>query len=91
MDSSFMGEMVVSMLIFAPGLILLTVLAVVGVLMILEKTGVFSAIVEKKQAAVAMAGEGASNPAPSKVVSGLKGAIESEVFSLDGTAGTEKE
>jgi len=74
----FYAQLTLSMIIFAPGLILLTVCTVIGILMLLEKAGVLSAMVEKQEAKVAMADADEANPAPSTVVSGLKGAIASE-------------
>ena len=80
MDWSYMGEVALSAFIFAPGLILLAVLLFVGVLMILEKAGIFELFVKGEgTAAVATAsGEAGANPAPEAIVGALKEAIATE-------------
>jgi len=78
MDMGFYGQLAASMVIFAPGLILFTVFAVIGVLMLLEKAGVLGAIAERNDGKVAMAEAGIANPAPSVVVSGLNGSLSEQ-------------
>lgn len=77
MDSNFTTQLTLSMLFFAPGVLLLAGLAFVGLLMLLEKT-VFA-----KNAATGMTDAKATlptdaNPAPGQIVDGLKTAIAKE-------------
>jgi len=65
MDSAYFGQMLLSIAIFAPGLILLAVFGFIGVALLLEKAGVLGA---KNEEPV----EGA-NPAAAEVV-----AVEAE-------------
>lgn len=86
MDSSYMTQLFVSMAIFAPGIILLAGLAFVGLLMLLEKTGIFGAATPKLQQPVVTPDNATANPAPGPVVAGLKGAV-SAAGSQDKDAG----
>lgn len=73
MDSNFTTQLTMSMLFFAPGILLLGGLALVGLLMLLEKT-VFS----KNDLTAPMPVETKTieaNPAPGAIVEGLKTAV----------------
>ncbi|OIP30910.1 MAG: hypothetical protein AUK47_23800 [Deltaproteobacteria bacterium CG2_30_63_29] len=70
MDSAYFGQMLLSIAIFAPGLILLAVFGFIGVALLLEKAGVLGA---KNEEPV----EGA-NPAAAEVVANLNEAVEAE-------------
>ena len=74
MDWNTMGELGLSVMIFAPGLVLLVVFAFVGLLMMLEKAGVFGSRAQKTidTGVVAVA----ANPQPGQVTDGLKASNE---------------
>ena len=69
-----MGEIGPSVLIFAPGLVLLAIFAFIGLLMRLERAGVLATVTAKQAAAgTAQATEAQhDNPAAGDVVAGLK-------------------
>lgn len=74
----YIGKLLLSVLIFAPGLILLTMAVLVGVLMLVEKAGLFGA----RKSAVEIAPEleigaaSAINPPAGDIVSELKRSVE---------------
>lgn len=76
MDWDTMGPLVLSLVIFAPGVILLTVLLFVGLLMGLEKMGAFKMFVSEEPSARSELPVGDVSEEPGDVVEGLKGAIE---------------
>jgi hypothetical protein len=51
MDTEYLAKLLLSGLIFAPGLFLLAIAMVVGLLMMLEKTGMLASMARKKGAA----------------------------------------
>ncbi len=77
MDSNFIGQLVLSIAIFAPGLVMLAGLAFIGLLMMLERTVLRGkpdlAVVAKTSAAAQHLP--ARNPAPDRIVAGLKEAV----------------
>lgn len=78
MGWEYIGKLLLSILIFAPGLILLTMAVLIGFLMALEKLGVFRArkrIGETITEAEAQAAQ-ATNPAPGRIVAELKESVE---------------
>ena len=70
MDTNFATQLTLSMLFFAPGILLLAGLAFVGLLMLLEKTVFGHADLALAQGPAV----DAANPAPGHIVEGLKGA-----------------
>ena len=73
MDSNFTTQLTLSMLFFAPGILLLGGLAFVGLLMLLEKT-----VFAKNDMAAPMPLDAKTvevNPAPGTIVEGLKTAV----------------
>ena len=76
MDGGYFSEILLSTLIFAPGLILLGVFTFIGLLTLLEKSGVLRAMTVSEPLQIPYEGttEGA-NPAPGAVVKGLNDAI----------------
>ena len=85
MDTGYMSELMMSVLIFAPGVVLLSICAFVGGLVLLEKAGVLGAAqetVETPELEVAAT----PNPPTGRVIEGLEKAIAEEaVVELDGT------
>ncbi len=80
MDTTYTSQLFLSILFFAPGIILFASLAFVGVLMILEKT-VFSA---QKDVALANVAKPldipvAANPQPGAIVAALKESVQAPV------------
>jgi len=77
MDSNFTTQLTLSMLFFAPGVLLLAGLAFVGLLMLLEKT-----VFANRTATGMTTPQGKvatdANPAPGEIVEGLKSAIAQE-------------
>ncbi len=75
---SYIGKLLLSVLIFAPGLILLTMAVLVGVLMLVEKAGLFGA--RKKTVETVLEVEAgaapAINPQAGEIVSELKRSVE---------------
>jgi len=51
MDTEYFAKLILSGLIFAPGLFLLAIAMVVGLLMMLEKTGMLASMAKKRSAA----------------------------------------
>lgn len=77
MDTNFIGQLLLSMTIFAPGLVMLAGLAFIGMLMLLEKT-VLRGKPELTAAAKGLAAaqhQAACNPGPDRIVAGLKDAV----------------
>ena len=89
MDTGYMGELLMSVLIFAPGAVLLAVCAFVGALVLLEKAGVLGAAqeaVETEELLVAAT----PNPPSGLVIAGLEQAIAADAAAdaaADGTNG----
>lgn len=80
MDYEYMGQLMLSVLIFAPGVVLLACCGFIGVLVMLEKSGLFG-LVAKEEADLfeaQQAAELAANPPEGDVVAGLEQAIEAE-------------
>ena len=77
MDSNFTTQLTLSMLFFAPGVLLLAGLAFVGLLMLLEKT-VFAKTAMTGMTAPQAKVTADANPAPGEIVEGLKTAIAKE-------------
>lgn len=77
MDTNFIGQLVLSIAIFAPGLVMLAGLAFIGMLMLLERTVLRSKpeIAVKGRTSVAQPHLPAANPAPDRIVAGLKDAV----------------
>ena len=71
MDTAYAGQLLLSITMFAPGLILLAIFAFVAATVGLEKAGAFGA--ERK--ALVTAGY---NPAPADVVANLNDSLKSE-------------
>jgi len=74
MDMDYFGRLFLSIVVFAPGLILLTVLVFVGLLMAAERLGLFGQAAKKAVMKPTRMVE-ASNPAPGSVVDGVTDAI----------------
>ncbi len=77
MDLDYFGKLFLSLLVFAPGLIVVAICAFLGLLVLLEKGGVFSflssASARETQGHAAALEKQA--PAPDHVVNGLKDAL----------------
>ena len=87
MDTNYMSELVLSVLIFAPGVVLLSICAFVGGLVLLEKAGVLGAAQEQEQTAEVHAAA-SPNPPAGQVIAGLEQAIAQEAeVEQDGTNG----
>ncbi len=71
MDWNTMGELGLSVMIFAPGLVLLAVFGFVGLLMLLEKSGAFSKMAEAGPQTTTRVETG-DNPQPGRLVEALK-------------------
>jgi len=77
-------ELILSTIIFAPGVILLALCAFVGFLMLIEKTGLFQSLTHSKWSPVRIAAvsapiaAGSENPEPGPIVEGLKEAVAAE-------------
>ncbi len=80
MDTNFTTQLALSMLFFAPGILLFAGLAFVGVLMILEKT-VFQGQAKQVLTATKLNLElpAATNPVPGPIVTALKDAQQPNV------------
>ena len=80
MDTNFTTQLALSMLFFAPGVLLFAGLAFVGVLMILEKT-VFKAQAQQVLTAAKLNLElpATANPVPGPIVTALKDAQQPQV------------
>ena len=80
MEWDYIGKLLLSVLIFAPGLILLTMALLIGFLMLLEKVGVFGARRQPAGApAVVEAGAAhPANPPAGQIVSELKRSVEGD-------------
>lgn len=74
MDWEYMGGLLLSMLIFAPGVFILALALVVGILMAFEKTGVFARMSGRHD--VLVAGAWTANPPAGEIVSRLKRDLE---------------
>jgi len=80
MDLAFMGRLLLSAAIFAPGLILLTFLLFVGVVMLAEKANLLrrtNADIEELRARV-VSTDAVKNPAPGSITAGLTEALAEE-------------
>ena len=77
MDTNFTSQLALSLLFFAPGIVLFVGLAFVGMLMLLEKT-VFKgqSLVNTTNVQKPLEMPQAVNPAPGKIVDGLKESVK---------------
>ena len=76
MDSHYTTQLVLSILFFAPGIVLLGGLGFLGLLMLLEKTVLKGRQVLPSQPRTQVPGEGsATNPAPGQITAALKAAV----------------
>lgn len=76
MDYGYWSEVVLSTLLFAPGLVLLGIFAFIGLLTLLEKSGVLRAMTFSEPVEIPYEGmTRGSNPSPGSVVQGLNEAI----------------
>lgn len=79
MDLEYMGRLVLSMAIFAPGLILLAFLAFLGLVMLAEKANMFRSQQRVSAEADAMVqGTAARNPAPGRITEALTDDVAAE-------------
>lgn len=80
MDYGYMGELLLSVVIFAPGVALLAMCAFIGVLVMLEKSGVLGLVsgAEERQFNMQELAELAANPPEGRVVAGVHATIEEE-------------
>lgn len=76
MDWEYVGKLLLSVLIFAPGLILLTMALLIGFLMLLEKVGLFGARQEAKETISEIGVAPSANPPAGEIVSELKRSVE---------------
>ena len=76
MDMGYMSELLTSVMIFAPGVVLLSICLFVGVLVLLEKAGVFGAMSEETVEATEVTAQ--ANPPAGQVIAGLETAIADE-------------
>ena len=76
MDMGYMSELLTSVMIFAPGVVLLSICLFVGVLVLLEKAGVFGAMSEETTEAAEITAQ--ANPPAGQVIAGLETAIADE-------------
>jgi len=72
MDSAYMGKLLLSMLFFAPGVIILVGALFVGLLMMLEKFGVLS----RGSKATDVQDASAVNPPKGQIVAELESSLE---------------
>ena len=72
MESGYFGKLLLSTLIFAPGIFILALGAFMGIASLLEKYGLFGA---------AKTQQASANPAPAAIVSSLKSSLEEEAQS----------
>jgi len=72
MDTSFTSHLILSIVLFAPGLVLLASLAFVGLLMLLEKTVLSKNNIPQGDLRLV------DNPTPGPIVTGLQDAIQDE-------------
>ena len=87
MDTGYMSELMMSVLVFAPGVVLLSICAFVGGLVLLERAGVLGAAQDTVQIEEVEA-LAVPNPPAGQVVAGLETAIAAETAAeLDGTNG----
>ncbi len=75
MDTNYTAQLVLSMLFFAPGIILFVGLAFVGVLMVIEKTA-FRANTTANLTQQPLDLPQTANPAPGAIVNALKDATQ---------------
>ena len=75
MDYGYITEFALSLLIFAPGLVLLALFAFVGLMLAIEKVRGAQAVQAPSTTQTVSAQEIVPNPAPGAVVSGLNGSI----------------
>ena len=76
MNLEYMGKLFLSVLIFAPGLILLIVGVFIGLLMMLEKWGAIGS--SKKTTTAQAEADAVANPPPGKIVEELRKSLQSE-------------
>ena len=79
MDTNFATQLTLSILFFAPGVALLAGLAFVGLLMLLEKTVLGRGDSALAQGPTLDAELPIANPAPGRIVAGLKAAVAQEM------------
>jgi len=91
MDFDYMGRLLLSVAIFAPGLIILTLLAFVGLLVLIEKAGLFGKSAKHAGKALETVPASGANPAPGRVVSDLSEAIATEGADSEATGAAEAE
>jgi hypothetical protein len=79
MDTHYIAQLLLSVAIFAPGVILLAGLAFVGLLMLLERTLLGAKTDQPAAQTEATVGpNGAGNPSAARIVAALKDAIEAD-------------
>ena len=78
MDMGYMSELLTSVMIFAPGVVLLSICLFVGVLVLLEKAGVFGAMAEETPELETTSAAAQANPPAGDVIAGLETAIAQE-------------
>ncbi len=78
MDMGYMSELLMSVLIFAPGVVLLSICVFVGVLVLLEKAGIFGAMTSNDVIVEAEVTATTANPPAGQVIAGLETAIADE-------------
>jgi len=79
MDWTYMGKLMLSVAIFAPGLIILSVLLFVGILMAFEKMGIFAVLTKSGKihgGAPVVKGDAGTPPGP--IVAALKESLDAE-------------
>lgn len=77
MDAAYLGKLFLSILIFAPGVIVLALALFVGLLVLLEKSGVFARMTQSRTAPTVATG-GEANPPAGRVVDELKRSLAAE-------------
>ena len=87
MDTAYMSELMMSVLIFAPGVVLLSICAFVGGLVLLEKAGVLGAA-QRQTEAVEVHAAASPNPPAGLVIANLQQAIADDAaVEQEGTNG----
>lgn len=92
MDLEYMGRLMLSCAIFAPGLILLAFLSFLGLIMLAEKANMFRKSRRVELGANALvSGATARNPTPGRIAAALTEAIASEAAEGENAPGTDSE
>ena len=84
MDFAYFGKLMLSVLVFAPGIIVLAIALVLGVAALLEKAGLFRVAALPSEASESAEAAAAGNPPAGEVVAGLKQNLDAPVVEEKG-------